>query len=173
MKPTINFDEKTTAALLYVVSKLGKEKSEMHSIFKALYFADRKHLANYGRMIINDKYIAMDNGPVPSLIYDGCKKSRSSGENFCDMFIMNGRMHIQALKDPDLDELSSSDIECLDAGITEVKNMNYAERTKNSHDSAYNNAWEIKPNSPISVIEIAKAGGAHDEIIQFLSGNFA
>ena len=173
MKTAINFDEKTIAALLYVVSKLGKEKSEMHSVFKALYFADKKHLANYGRMIINDKYFAMDNGPVPSLIYDGCKKSRTSGENFGNFLKMDGHMHIRALRDPDMDELSKSDIECLDAGIFEVKEMNYNERIINSHDDAYNGAWNHKHNSQISIIEIARAGGAHDEMIQFLSGNFA
>lgn len=171
MKNPKGFDEKTIAAFLYVVSKLGKSKSDMHSVFKTLYFADRMHLANYGRMIIKDKYIAMPDGPVPSQIYDRCKESRAEEQPYCNLFTMDGKMHIRVLKNPDMDELSESDIECLDAAINEVKEMNYQERVDNSHDSAYIKAWKIKHNSPISIIEIARAGGAHNEIIQFLSGN--
>jgi hypothetical protein len=49
--------------------------------------------------------------------------------------------------------------------------MDYNERVKESHDTAYAKAWKIRHNSQISVLEIAKAGGAHNEILQFLSGN--
>ena len=171
MKPTIGIDEKTIAAFLYVASKLCKEKSDMHSVFKALYFADRKHLSEYGRMITVDKYIAMKDCPVPSLLYDGCKDSRSRGSSFCDFFKLDGKMNIVPLKDPDLDEFSESDIECMDSAIAEVKEMNYDYRMENSHDSAYDNAWYKKHNSRIAVLDIARAGGAHSEIIQYLSGN--
>ena len=37
---------------------------------KVLFFADRDHLRMYGRPILGDSYIAMDNGPVPSRVYD-------------------------------------------------------------------------------------------------------
>ena len=164
-------DEKTAAAFLYVISKLGKEKSDMHSVFKTLYFADRTHLANYGRMIISDKYIAMHDGPVPSLLYDGCKESRSSDKPYCGLFMMDGKMHIKALVNPDIDELSNSDIECLNSAIECVKEMDYNDRVKESHDTAYEKAWKFRHNSQISVLEIAKAGGAHEEILQFLAGN--
>lgn len=167
----MGLDKKTMAAFLYVVSKLGKSKSDMHSVFKTLYFADRNHLANYGRMIISDKYIAMPDGPVPSQLYDGCKDSRSKNSSYCGLFKLDGKMQIQALQGPDMDELSASDIECLDAAIAEVKDMDFNKRVEKSHDSAYTKAWNIKHNSQISTIEIAKAGGAHIEIIQFLGGN--
>ncbi|MBN2828822.1 MAG: SocA family protein [Candidatus Cloacimonetes bacterium] len=169
-----HIDKRTLSALLYVAQKLkgvGRSKNDMHSVFKALYFADRKHLAEYGRMIIHDKYIAMEDGPVPSLIYDRCKESRAEDQPYCDFFKLKGKWIVDPLKDPDLGELSRSDLECLDSAIEEVKGMNYSDRVTNSHDNAYDSAWSTRHNSPISVIEIAKAGGAHSDIIQYLSDN--
>jgi uncharacterized phage-associated protein len=171
MKSALNINGKTTAAFLYVVLKLGKDKSDMHSVFKALYFADKKHLSEYGRMITDEKYIAMKDGPVPSSIYDGCKDSREKGTSFQDLFKIDGRMNIQALKEPDMEEFSESDIECMNTAIAEVKKMNFNVRREISHDSAYDNAWYKKQNSRIDIIDMARAGGAHTEIIQYLSEN--
>ncbi len=171
MKLTLGIDNKTITAFLYVATRLGKKTPDMHSVFKALYFADKKHLSEYGRMITSDTYIAMTDGPVPSLLYDSCTESRSYRTSFDDLFELEGRMSIRPLKEPDLDELSESDIECLDSAIEDVKRMNFNDRRQYSHDSAYENAWSKKHNSRIDVLDIARAGGAHEEIIQYLSDN--
>ena len=47
------------------VSKLDKLKA-----VKLLYLADKYHLLKYGRPIINDTYVHLDNGPVPSKALD-------------------------------------------------------------------------------------------------------
>ena len=60
--------EKATHSILYVANKL--ERRDLHKIFKILYFAERKHMQDWGRPIIGDTYIAMDAGPVPSRVYD-------------------------------------------------------------------------------------------------------
>lgn len=59
---------KSLQAVLYVVNRL--KRRDFHKIFKVLYFADRTHLIKYGRPITGDTYIAMEYGPVPSMIYD-------------------------------------------------------------------------------------------------------
>jgi uncharacterized phage-associated protein len=171
MRPTIIIDDKTIAAFLYAATRLGKKKSDMHSVFKALYFADRKHLSEFGRMITKDGYHALPDGPVPTLLFDICKESRLYDTPFEDIFKLEGRMHIVPLKEPDLEELSESDIECLNSAIDVVKNMDFSDRRKYSHDSAYEKAWKKKQNSRISVIDIAEAGDAHEEIIQYLNDN--
>lgn len=56
--------EKTIEALLYIVTRYG-EVGRFHAL-KTLYYADRAHLQRYGRPITGDRYIAMENGPVPS-----------------------------------------------------------------------------------------------------------
>ena len=60
--------EKSLQAVLYVANRL--ERKDFHKIFKVLYFADREHLTKYGRPITGDTYVAMEYGPVPSMIYD-------------------------------------------------------------------------------------------------------
>ena len=60
--------EKATQSILYVANKL--ERRDLHKIFKILYFAERKHLQDWGMPILGDTYIAMDAKPVPSRVYD-------------------------------------------------------------------------------------------------------
>jgi uncharacterized phage-associated protein len=42
-------------------------------VSKILFFADKEHLQKYGRPVLGDVFVAMDNGPVPSQIYDMIK----------------------------------------------------------------------------------------------------
>jgi len=76
------YDEhKAISSLLYIAGHLiglndRKVKPDLHKVFKILYFADQKHLARYGRVIVGDFYIAMDHGPVPSNMYDMVKTVR-------------------------------------------------------------------------------------------------
>lgn len=64
-----HFDpEKAVEVILYVASRV--RDSGFHRVSKILYFADRDHLAMYGRFICGDSYVAMKNGPVPSGAYD-------------------------------------------------------------------------------------------------------
>ena len=68
----VKFDKiKTLNALLYVASRV--QRKDIHKIFKIIYFADRQHLADWGRPITGDTYIAMEAGPVPSRMYDMLK----------------------------------------------------------------------------------------------------
>lgn len=163
--------EKTQAVLLYIVNKLGG-RVNFHKIFKILYFADQKHLVKYGDLIIDDAYMAMENGPVPSLVYDGLKSvkedSRYIAREVSDIFksavSVDGHI-VTAEKDPDLDELSSSEIECLDESIKENKNLSYGRLKDKSHDLA----WQFgKRNFEIPVEKIAEAGGADKEMIKYV-----
>ena len=69
--------QKSIQAILYVANRLNRK--DFHKIFKILYFADRNHLSDYGRTITGDFYVAMDDGPVPSKIYDIFKIVRGDG----------------------------------------------------------------------------------------------
>ena len=163
--------EKGVASLVYIAKKLGKDKADLHSVLKALYFAEQKHLVRYGRPVTGDTYCALKKGPIPSKLYDLCKELRDSGIPFNNLFQINKNSVISTLSDPNMDEFSGSDLECLDEAINEIIGLNFDERTEKSHDIAYLNAWNKRGNKEserINIIDIAIAGGADKEMQTYL-----
>ena len=162
--------EKTKAVLLYIVNKLNN--ADLLKIFKILYFAEQKHLTTYGNLIISDKYVAMKNGPVPSLVYDLFKEIRGDRERieknntFYDAFSVKENSNVIANENANLDYLSTSDIECLNESILENKNLTSKKLSDKSHDYA----WDSAPlNNEINSIDIAIAGGANKEMLKYVS----
>ena len=163
------FDIETAkAAMLYISRKFGK--IDFIRLFKILYFAEREHLAKWGDLIVNDTYIAMKNGPVPSIIYDLFKGIRGDGfrekkyEIFYSAFKVDGHYCVP-LEIPDMDFLSKSNIDALDKSISEYKDIDSIRLSELSHDIAWNNADK---SDKINFIDIAKAGGASDEMIDYI-----
>ncbi len=69
------FDEDVAIeVILYIANRVPHPT--FHLIFKIMYFADKAHLERYGRFICGDSYVAMRNGPVPSVTYDMLKGIR-------------------------------------------------------------------------------------------------
>ena len=158
---------KAIASILYVVNALTKV--DFHKLSKILYFAERKHLARYGRTITGDWYVAMKNGPVPSNIYDYLKIVKGE-TGFRDEYLkkcleIEGPYNIKAKQEADLDEFSESDLECLNESIEENKNLSFVELTYKSHDKAWKNAPQ---DDRIDFIDIAKAEGADKVMIDYI-----
>lgn len=134
-----------------------------------LYFADQRHLANYGRPIVGDHYVAMEHGPVPSRIYDMIKMVR--GDSFFqDTIGLNQSFdvtehYVTPKKKADLDEFSESDLECLEESIKENQDLTFNELKEKSHDSAYKQAQE---DDKVPFIEMAKIGGAQESTLHFI-----
>lgn len=147
--------EKAIEVLLYVAQRCP----DMYTALKVLYFADKRHLARYGRFICGDRYVAMSHGPVPSNIYDLVKYVR--GDGFCvtdlpvhEAFRMEG-YSIVPLRAPRLDLLSESDVECLTSAIEELGHLHFLELQKRSHrEQAFQ---EADRNDFMSVEGIARS----------------
>ena len=163
--------DKAIAAVLYLSRKLISEKfkADFHKIFKILYFADRRHLALYGRPVVGDYYVAMDHGPVPSNIYDMFKAARGDSY-FCvpgeltNTFAASGH-YLKPLKEPDLDVFSESDLECLNESYYENKDLGFSEIREKSHDAAHKRATK---DDKISYLDMAKAAGAGHEMLAYI-----
>jgi uncharacterized phage-associated protein len=169
MIPQFKVDERTAVeAILYIASKT--KEPTFHRIFKLLYFADRIHLARYGRFICGDKYIAMAEGPVPSRMYNILKAERN-GIIAWDAPEADGAFEvvhwygIQPSREPDLDQFSDSDIECLDEAIREYDHYTKDELSVMSHDDAWKSAGL---NRPISIEAIIKSIGEPNGLREFL-----
>lgn len=151
---------KALNSLLYVISRL--EKADKHRVFKILYFADQKHLLHYGRPIIGDTYLKMNFGPVPSFVKNIVE---NQVDEFQGAFTLKG-YYIDSKIQANMDYLSESEMECLDASLEENSHLSFTELTDKSHDFAYNNAsWQI------NYIDIAKSVNADETIINLIKLN--
>lgn len=162
--------EKAKAALLFITQKIGE--TDLLKIFKILYFAEQKHLAKYGSLIIADTYIAMKNGPVPSAIYDFFKGIRGDGfiiseaDSFYKAFEVKNRFNVVGKEEPNLEYLSKSDIVCIEDAIRDNHLLDFVQLSDKSHDDAWKKA---NRDDEMNYIEIAKAGGANDEMIKYIT----
>lgn len=173
----MNHDDvlKLKAAVLYVVNKCG-EVGYFH-LFKILYFANREHYAKYGRSIIKDTFCALPKGPVPSFLFDAVK-NLSFTQKTGEYKIISDSLYNQdpscyfllsAKEKPDMDELSESDIKCLDKSIEENKNLDINSLSNKSHDKAWE---EVKlTHGKMNNLSIAKAGGANEAMVEYIKEN--
>ncbi len=170
---------KLKAAILYILDKCGV--IDYFHLFKILYFADREHYAVYGRRIIKDTFCAFPNGPVPSFTYDAVKevlnKSHFEDERLkCISGVLEScdptySYYLKAKEQPDLDELSKSDIEMLDKSIDENMVLPFGPLSRKSHDLAWQDAWNRCVASEMDPLLMARAAGATDETLDFIREN--
>jgi len=155
MKNTFDFDIYKAIEVVLYIAKCSSNNT-MHGISKVLYFADKKHLERYGRLICGDSYVAMKNGPVPTGVYDLLKLVRGDlRPTFCpskeiadwvsSSFRLYDRFYVDALREPEIDYLSDSDVECLDASIEAYSRLSFGKLTQLSHDKA----WQLTEQDDI------------------------
>lgn len=163
--------EKTINSALYILKSLGGQ-SDFHKLFKILYFADQKHLVKYGTPITGDTYVAMAHGPVPSKLYDRLKALRNIfGDNADDngTFKIVENHFVSSLKEPDMDSLAPSNINCLNDAIHENKNLSFKALADKSHGEAWKAAEE--QTEEIDFLAIASEGGATEEMLKYIRLN--
>ena len=128
-------------------------------LIKLLYLADRKALITWGRPITTDRYISMDKGPVLSRIRDLITEDQERG--------LAWRAHIseplpnyevELISSPGDDELSTAEIDMLNAIFDEFGSMSRWELVKVAHALP---EWEYPDGSsiPITYRDILNAGG--------------
>jgi uncharacterized phage-associated protein len=165
---------KVKALILYIVGKTGT--IDFHKFFKILYFAEQHHLVNYGRKIVNDSYVAMQYGPVASEIYNIFNEKRKNTgyraghEEILNSIVIN-EFEISVSEKPDMDELSVSDINCIDRSIEENAHLTMNERTIKSHKLAWKKA-KCKSNGNGNLmddLDIARDGGASEWMLNYIS----
>lgn len=148
----------------------------MHKLCKILYFADQRHLSQYGRSITGDTYIAMQFGPVPSCVDDIFKALRGDSffssvseiEQLKRCMVFENRFIVRALQEPDMDELSVSDVECLDYAIGICKDKSFSQLTEFSHGLAWSNTQRDRA---ISVKDILREVGDEEAYVEYVADN--
>ena len=166
------FDKnKGLEVLVYIFQSIDN----MYKALKVAFFADKLHLSRYGRTICGDRYIAMENGPVPSTLYNLIKKVRGDelydyGSDFEDQlnrsFEFVAKNTITPLRSPDVDLLSNSDIECLDEAISRIKHLSFSQIKKLSHSML---SGDIEENGDIQIENIIGDIPDKQEILDYIN----
>lgn len=126
---------KARAAILWMLEQ--RSSLDLHTILKTCYFADKTHLNKHGRPIFGALYRAMKFGPVPVEIYEMMK-----GEPLW-LFELGTKKYPWSLEghhlrrvdneEPDLSELSETDLHALKSAFNKCVNMTFSERTAATH----------------------------------------
>ena len=163
--------EKALEAIVYVSHKTN----DLFHIVKTLYYADKMHLENYGRLITGDYYVAMEDGPVPSGAYDLIKYVRGDNYTYEDKIInahperairAEGNV-VTPCRGPNPDYLSESDIECLDKAIEVYAGMDGVKLWKIVHEEeSYKRTERNKPISLRNIISLDLSNGK--DILEYL-----
>ena len=124
---------------------------------KVLFFADRDHLRKYGRPVLGDNYIAMDDGPVPSRVYDIVK---GNIDFFGDPAAIKAALRIDraaqprklfAEREPDTALFSETDIAELSKAIDFCKGKSYGYLSNLTHNEE---AWSSAPRNSVMELEL-------------------
>lgn len=157
---------KAIETILYLAKRISD--SNLYSICKLLYYADKTSLEKYGRFIFGESYAAMQEGATPSNAYDLLKEI---AQEPIDQLKVEGN-NVIPLRDANLDYLSESDIECLDQIIAIYGEMPSWKRGVDAHDVAWNKAWAergTKRSVPMPVESIAESLADSKDLIDYLT----
>lgn len=173
---TNNEISKIKATLLYILKSFPGGVDYI-KLFKIMYFAQQDNLVKYGKPIFSETFHALKHGPVPSFTYKCIQISDGRLESIKDLTSFNSAFKVRDSKvyqaeEPDMDELSKSDIKALDWSIEKHKDIDSYDLSVISHDQAWQDAYERAKDDPeqdrISRIEIAKSGNATTEMIRYI-----
>jgi len=166
------FDQrKALHALLFVVTHTPKP-ANVYNALKCLYYADRKHLQDYGRQIYGETFYALEHGPVPSAAYEIVKYVNGKAKwdlQFPEAFelLEVNDVYLSARGTVDTDLLSRSDMACLLDAARKYGTMSFGRLKKLSHQGkAFENAGpngEMKLSDLVEELKGAEAIASHLE----------
>ncbi|MBM3542510.1 MAG: DUF4065 domain-containing protein, partial [Alphaproteobacteria bacterium] len=118
---------------------------DVYHLVKAVYFADRRHITEYGRPIIGDDYGAAPFGPLPQVVYGLLRHDPievlAASSNGRLPFHVTDAFAVIPDREPNLRLLSESDQSALAFGLSKVRGKSFAELCDLTHeDAAFRNA---------------------------------
>ncbi|WP_045223010.1 Panacea domain-containing protein [Desulfonatronum thioautotrophicum] len=134
--------QKILEAIIFVSEK--HPGRGFHHILKALYYADKYHLQQFGRPILGDAYVKMPFGPVGSITYDILKMSDYLPSEIAEQaeaalkVSRNKVPRVNAKRSPELSLFSQSDLMCLDEALAFCDKIPFLDLTELTHQEQ---AW--------------------------------
>lgn len=173
--------EKIKAVVLYILQQCGGTL-DLITLFKKMYFSQQLYASRYGKTIFNDSFRAKRRGPVPSFTYhafccafDGLDKASEDIKGFdaaFEVFEEDGKRFVKALENPEMKKIAGMELDVLRQVLEQTKDMKSNDLSEKSHDKAWKDAHKRAENDPkddyISIVNIAKAGGASKEVLNYI-----
>lgn len=159
----IGFDfdhRKTTQAINFFARRAGGQINKMKAL-KLVYFADRYHLRKYGRLVTNDTYFAMRQGPVPSGgrdIVEGSSFLDRTEREYADSYLKKiGRYALSSIRPIDNGVFSDSDIEALQYTWRKLGGLDQYALARLTHHypewSKHESALEMRSRIQMSLVD--------------------
>jgi hypothetical protein len=137
----------SVAKALEVILWLAERQSgiDFYHLVKSTFYGDKYHVARFGRPIVGDVYRAAWWGPLPQVVYGLLRHEPMEllalGNSGPLPFRVDDAFRVYAERGPNLDRLSSSDVEALEYGLSKVAGKSFDELVEQTHrDPAYRNA---------------------------------
>lgn len=169
--------KKIESIVLYILQKF-QDGVDYIKLFKIMYFAQKDFLVTYGKPLCPDTFKARKFGPVPALSDKVIKTVELNNPVAKDLKMFAGAISVEGQlvfgkREADMDFLSVKERLCLDKWIDYCRDKDSMnELSPESHDVAYDTAWASYQDDPqkgeMTLIEIARAGGASEKTISYI-----
>lgn len=154
--------EGTIHLLLYILQKLGG-RSDIHKLFKIVYFAERNHLVKYGRTMSQNLYHGSD-ATLLSTSHEIYHSLIQNETMYAKHLSIINTIEIHALKDADLDYLSESEIKSIEDSVSKYR----LSLTKSLDLSTDGPAPHTTLGREVDILRIAKEEGASEEMLKYI-----
>lgn len=164
------------AGLLYILERVPDNHRSIYFIVKAMFYAQKHHLANYGSPLFEDDICALPFGPVPSIAYNILKCAR--GEQMDDIRLIAAAKSILVIdenfypvENADMDDLSKSAILSLESAIAEIATKSFNDVCDATHESKeYQDAYKFGTGRKVmNPANIARDAGADEAIQEYIT----
>lgn len=135
--------KKAVQALNFIASNHGGKVNKMKAL-KLIWLADRLHIRKFGRTILNDRYVAMPNGPVASSTRD-ILEGNYSFEDYVTSHLKSyeeDRYFYCASGDFDGSVFSQSDLDCINEVMAAYAQLSKFQLSEFSHSFPEWKRWE-------------------------------
>jgi hypothetical protein len=160
------FDEPKTTQMAALLLKLrGTRRMHYLKLMKLMYLIDRESLLRWGWSMTGDKYVSMEHGLVLSNTLNLITQERF-GRSYWKEFISAplGDYEVQAVKDPNDDELSQAEIELINEVYGKFGHWNRWRLRDYTHDLP--EYIETESSIPVAYASVMKGEKVPEEQVE-------